>query len=1578
MAPSSPELSRTRRSVSPTPSARSTRSFLDEDPYASSRSAPTSPPTNSLTPDTLLTQLERLLASKASEIQLAGRLGEALLGQQAELEARIREVAEVQSNFAASTNTAHGSPGTSRRAMREASAEKEGVAGGDDTSDGEKEVGAETKKKLAALEEDMKKWDEGNSGLYDVVGTAAARGVPQLLPSHSTTAAASPEIPVSPPRSGSGRPTTAPLSPSADASSSRRARNNAQHRTNDIELATEIGQSLLGEVRRLQSLLAEREETIRDNIQFREALEQELQNELAARRTVEENVDKFKEENWNLEFASQEAQAQLAAATLAVQKGEQERQRIQRELGSTRDALDLAKLDSEKLAGELEQLKQRHETDMANMRKTAAGLQRERSDLQGHLDGLKTQLATNARGIRRVESNKTGDVLLADDDGDDRADESDTDAGQNDDVFREAGARRKTGDGFLPPPSPSDLFDDDSPDNSPVQRPADTAGSSLSHLQRTISTLRASLAREKAAKMDLRRQLAEGPASPDSWAEEEDEPSSREVTPARNMRGSARRGTGGRRRGAQGPSRLGRELTPSVSGDTSIDEGDEEGDDSFAGHDHSNGGAGHDDAGSLFEHNFHAVSGHLAGQLDEDDQSEQGFDSPRASQHRNRGSVDMDPDFANVLDRDSDNDSLRSSGSPGGNQLASLAAALGHRRPNSISSVATGRPASGYYAPPAIVWVDQSTMTDFPLPEPIQLPPIQLPPIQLPPIQLPPPPPPPVSHVGVQATPEPIVPVSTVDFVCQTDPIVPTPTKESFTEMDQPKKLVLVEAGVATDPPASSVSIDVQTDPLPVPTVIPVPLSLAIPHSNLHPTKMEDRALATQPSLELLTPTLAHAAQRSADEDLTFTGLPAATGPTLDSGGETEQETDGEFEDARETIGAASPAPTSAAPSALSFGAVHSTGGIDSDEDESDMEVLRQSPIARRTALRALETSPAKKGLLVEAGVQTDPSARSTTPASLFTRTTRPLTTISDKRDSINTFGRPDSAGFDAAVIAQAYLSRDSSEDQDQERSLSDFRPESAASVLTTQSDAFAPTTPTLDKGKGPAQFPTSTSMPPPPARSISQRKNLSPRKSAASSFISNSTTRTTPPPRPTSPPPADLLYRAQSPTYDNEYDRRANGLLDPSSARSHSPGPSRSLRANTRPTTKGSSTLDAKGRTQNLRPHSSTPRRGASSSGVSISEMSFHSERRASVASSRTSDGGFDSPLRTGGDSTDPQVIHAITQTMIGEFLHKYTKKAFGKGISEKRHKRFFWVHPYTKTLYWSSADPGAANTNQSSAKSVFIEGVRQVIDPNPFPPGLHQGSIIVKTPNREMKITASTRERHDMWFQAINYLLARPDVPAADPNSTDTPGRNGPLAPRTDGVWTTPKGLYHHGSASESHLTPKTAGPGVRTKKLSTPSTYKRSGTAAAEYERAATFGSPRSLRTFADYLAGGDESVEFVDRREIPDELGPDDDETWEGLENVRACCNGKHDVGSLSRHGGRHHHHHGSSSEVDLPNGQAISPTRSRSKGSFNNGSVGSKASTWSRRVASSPRKSTVPLPSSTPLATTTNGAGRPAR
>lgn len=124
---------------------------------------------------------------------------------------------------------------------------------------------------------------------------------------------------------------------------------------------------------------------------------------------------------------------------------------------------------------------------------------------------------------------------------------------------------------------------------------------------------------------------------------------------------------------------------------------------------------------------------------------------------------------------------------------------------------------------------------------------------------------------------------------------------------------------------------------------------------------------------------------------------------------------------------------------------------------------------------------------------------------------------------------------------------------------------------------------------------------------------------------------------------------------------------------------------------------------------------------------------------------------------NTDPRMIQAITQTMIGEMMWKYTRKAGRGEMSSTRHRRFFWVHPYTRTLYWSDRDPATADRAQLKSKSVAIEAVRVVTDDNPMPPGLHRKSLIIITPGRSVKFTAQTSQRHETWFNALSYLLVR-----------------------------------------------------------------------------------------------------------------------------------------------------------------------------------------------------------------------------
>ncbi|KAH9845045.1 anucleate primary sterigmata protein A-like [Teratosphaeria destructans] len=124
---------------------------------------------------------------------------------------------------------------------------------------------------------------------------------------------------------------------------------------------------------------------------------------------------------------------------------------------------------------------------------------------------------------------------------------------------------------------------------------------------------------------------------------------------------------------------------------------------------------------------------------------------------------------------------------------------------------------------------------------------------------------------------------------------------------------------------------------------------------------------------------------------------------------------------------------------------------------------------------------------------------------------------------------------------------------------------------------------------------------------------------------------------------------------------------------------------------------------------------------------------------------------------ATDPRMIQAITQTMIGEYLWKYTRKAGRSETSTTRHRRFFWVHPYTRTLYWSEKDPSTAGRDMLKAKSVAIQSVRVITDDNAYPPGLHRKSIVVVTPGREIVFTAPTGQRHETWFNALSYLLLR-----------------------------------------------------------------------------------------------------------------------------------------------------------------------------------------------------------------------------
>ncbi|KAF9580476.1 hypothetical protein BGW38_002873 [Lunasporangiospora selenospora] len=139
----------------------------------------------------------------------------------------------------------------------------------------------------------------------------------------------------------------------------------------------------------------------------------------------------------------------------------------------------------------------------------------------------------------------------------------------------------------------------------------------------------------------------------------------------------------------------------------------------------------------------------------------------------------------------------------------------------------------------------------------------------------------------------------------------------------------------------------------------------------------------------------------------------------------------------------------------------------------------------------------------------------------------------------------------------------------------------------------------------------------------------------------------------------------------------------------------------------------------------------------------------------------------------TDPTMIQLVTQTMIGDYLWKFTRRRMTNMMNERIHRRYVWVHPYTKTLYWSLNNPGAdGGASVQKCKSASILAVYQIAD-EPISggnghPDLPNVSLLVKTTSRNLKLKAPSREKHELWLQSISYLLSRP--PSPEPDSPDT----------------------------------------------------------------------------------------------------------------------------------------------------------------------------------------------------------------
>ncbi|KAF2007705.1 hypothetical protein P154DRAFT_1025 [Amniculicola lignicola CBS 123094] len=161
------------------------------------------------------------------------------------------------------------------------------------------------------------------------------------------------------------------------------------------------------------------------------------------------------------------------------------------------------------------------------------------------------------------------------------------------------------------------------------------------------------------------------------------------------------------------------------------------------------------------------------------------------------------------------------------------------------------------------------------------------------------------------------------------------------------------------------------------------------------------------------------------------------------------------------------------------------------------------------------------------------------------------------------------------------------------------------------------------------------------------------------------------------------------------------------------------------------------------------------------------------------------------GSSSQQASVVDAIAATMVGEWMWKYVRKRKAFGGQETaaelaragedaavmtsngvRHKRWVWISPYERSVLWSSKQPTTSSALiGKSGRKLTIQSVLDVADNSPVPKGtgaqvLFNRSILILTPARALKFTATSRERHYLWLTALSFL-AHSSSPIPDLNS-------------------------------------------------------------------------------------------------------------------------------------------------------------------------------------------------------------------
>ncbi|KAF8326304.1 uncharacterized protein EI90DRAFT_1935470 [Cantharellus anzutake] len=173
----------------------------------------------------------------------------------------------------------------------------------------------------------------------------------------------------------------------------------------------DTGDPSTGENRRIRALVGERDRALQELREQRDDLERSVESLRASFRKHQANAEK-NSEIWNLECALQELREKLNKANSSTQRAEAENKRTLKQLVSAQETINSQRDETEQLQSFLDNMKSKHEVDIAQMRKALASHQREKSDLETALDVLKSELAKKSVSLPNRFGSTNGEAGL--------------------------------------------------------------------------------------------------------------------------------------------------------------------------------------------------------------------------------------------------------------------------------------------------------------------------------------------------------------------------------------------------------------------------------------------------------------------------------------------------------------------------------------------------------------------------------------------------------------------------------------------------------------------------------------------------------------------------------------------------------------------------------------------------------------------------------------------------------------------------------------------------------------------------------------------------------------------------------------------------------------------------------------------------------------------------------------------------------------------------------------------------------------------------------------------------------------